>query len=205
MKKRGPPWPRPSEIDRQHAARLQRGRRTLDDVAGGHSQRTLARRRRRDTSRNLDAIVEAARQALAADPDASMQDVAVVAGLHRATVHRHFPTRLALVSAVRERAAAEAGAELRAARPSEGAARAALERATVAAIGVLERYGFAPGDDGTVAAILARGQREEGLRADVTPDVLAAAWGALVATLPPVAGGGGAAAAAVVQVLLGPV
>jgi AcrR family transcriptional regulator len=176
-------------------------------VAGGHPQSVFARPRRLDARRNLEAIVDAARRALAANPDASMQEVAEAAGVHRATVHRHFATREELLRAVHEQAWSEAARALEAARPGQGPARAALERVTDAAIGVLDRYrlpGFAPVDDGTVASILERGQREDGLRADVPPAVLATAWSGLLPAMLPREVAGAEAGALVVQVLLGP-
>jgi AcrR family transcriptional regulator len=176
-------------------------------VAGGHPQSVLTRPRRLDARRNVEAIVDAARRALAADPEASVHAVAEAAGVHRATVHRHFATREELVRAVREQAGSEAACALRAAHPGRGPAREALERVTDATIRVLDRYrlpGFTPVDDGTVAGILERGQREDGLRDDVAPTVLAAAWSGLVpAMLPPLLPSD-TAAATVVQLLLGP-
>lgn len=60
-----------------------------------------APRRRSDAQRNLGAILVAGAQVLAQNPRASIQEVAVAAGVHRATVHRHFASRDALVHAVR--------------------------------------------------------------------------------------------------------
>jgi AcrR family transcriptional regulator len=60
------------------------------------------RERRVDARRNLDGIVVAAAELLAKRPRASMQDVAAAAGVHRATVHRHFQVRDDLLVAVRD-------------------------------------------------------------------------------------------------------
>lgn len=66
------------------------------------------RGRRADARLNMDAIVRAASGLLADAPRASMQEVASAAGLHRATVHRHFPSRDDLLTAVRDHAFAAA-------------------------------------------------------------------------------------------------
>lgn len=57
------------------------------------------RRRRSDARRSVDAIVDAACTVLGERPDASMEDIASLAGLSRQTVYAHFPSRDALVSA----------------------------------------------------------------------------------------------------------
>ncbi|ATQ31807.1 TetR family transcriptional regulator [Rhodococcus ruber Chol-4] len=61
---------------------------------------------RRRTSRNRARILEAAMGCFAADPDASMDDVAQAAGVVRRTVYAHFPSREALVDGIAEEAAA---------------------------------------------------------------------------------------------------
>jgi serine phosphatase RsbU (regulator of sigma subunit) len=68
------------------------------------------RRRRSDVALNRARIVEAARHLLADDPDATMSEIAAQAGVARGTAYRHFPTRDALIDAVRrqERDDAEA-------------------------------------------------------------------------------------------------
>jgi serine phosphatase RsbU (regulator of sigma subunit) len=68
------------------------------------------RRRRSDVALNRARIVEAARHLLADDPDATMSEIAAKAGVARGTAYRHFPTRDALIDAVRrqERDDAEA-------------------------------------------------------------------------------------------------
>lgn len=48
---------------------------------------------RADARRNIEAILGAAREALAADPGTSLNAIAERAGVHRATLHRHFPNR----------------------------------------------------------------------------------------------------------------
>jgi AcrR family transcriptional regulator len=52
---------------------------------------------RSDAVRNRDAIVDAAREVLAGDGDASMHAIARAAGVGQGTLYRHFPTREALV------------------------------------------------------------------------------------------------------------
>jgi AcrR family transcriptional regulator len=55
---------------------------------------------RSDAQHNRDRILEAARQALAASADASLNSIAKKAGVGPGTLYRHFPTREALVLAV---------------------------------------------------------------------------------------------------------
>lgn len=60
--------------------------------------------RRRDALANLARIVAAAGELMAQDPDVPVGQVARHAGVGRSTLYRHFPTREALVDAVRRRA-----------------------------------------------------------------------------------------------------
>jgi AcrR family transcriptional regulator len=107
------------------------------DGSGGDAP---SRARRADARRNIEAIVEAARATLAADPSAAMQDIAQSAGLHRATLHRHFPARDDLVDAVRARA---------------------IDDAAVAIAGLMSDGGQEPGPllDGVISALLDIGDR----------------------------------------------
>ncbi|MEV0310861.1 TetR/AcrR family transcriptional regulator [Nonomuraea fuscirosea] len=68
--------------------------------------------RRADAEREVAAILEAGARLLSADPTAGPADVATAAGVSLAVLHRHFPSREALVDAVLDRAADLADAVL---------------------------------------------------------------------------------------------
>ena len=97
-------------------------------------------RRRADAERSIARILDAAVDALASDPGASMAEIARRAGVVRATIYVHFPTREALIDAVTQRAVAEATATIKAAEPERGDAADALCRVVVSAWRTLERY-----------------------------------------------------------------
>jgi TetR/AcrR family transcriptional repressor of mexCD-oprJ operon len=59
--------------------------------------------RRADARRNIETILDAAERCLAADPDASMSDIANEAGLGRVTIYGHFKTRAELIEVVARR------------------------------------------------------------------------------------------------------
>jgi AcrR family transcriptional regulator len=101
---------------------------------------TPARRRRADAERSVAQIEEAAVDALASDPDVSMAEIARRAGVVRATIYVHFPTREALIEAVTERAIAEAVQTIEAAEPSRGDPAAALRRVLAATWAALGRF-----------------------------------------------------------------
>jgi AcrR family transcriptional regulator len=85
-------------------------------------------RRRADAERSIARILEAAVDALGEDQEASMADIARRAGVVRATIYVHFPTREALLEAVTHRAIAEVTRVIDAAQPDQGAPSEALER-----------------------------------------------------------------------------
>jgi AcrR family transcriptional regulator len=91
-----------------------------------------ARKRRADAERNIQAIIDAALDALASDPDASMAEIARRAGVVRATVYMHFPTRESLLDAVMERSTGLVAEAIRSAEPSRGEPTEALERVLLA-------------------------------------------------------------------------
>ena len=86
------------------------------------------RRRRSDADRSVQAILEAALDALAGDPDASMAEIARRAGVVRATIYAHFPTRESLLDSVMEHAVAEVAEATAVAEPTRGEPEEALER-----------------------------------------------------------------------------
>src|SRR5206468_2425728 len=90
------------------------------------------KRRRADAERNIASITDAALEALASDPDASMAEIARRAGVVRATIYMHFPTREALLDAVMERATGMVAEATREAEPERGDPKEALERVLLA-------------------------------------------------------------------------
>lgn len=59
---------------------------------------------RADARRNRELILEVSARILAANPEASIADIAAAAGLGRATVYRHFPDVAAIHAAMTEEA-----------------------------------------------------------------------------------------------------
>jgi TetR/AcrR family transcriptional repressor of mexCD-oprJ operon len=97
-------------------------------------------RRRADAQRSVARILDAAVDALASDPEASMAEIARRAGVVRATIYVHFPTRESLLEAVTERAISEVTRVIEAAEPQRGEAADALGRIVTAAWRALGRF-----------------------------------------------------------------
>jgi TetR/AcrR family transcriptional repressor of mexCD-oprJ operon len=97
-------------------------------------------RKRADAERNVAAILEAATSTLALQPQTGMDEIAVAAGVGRATVYRHFPTREDLVRAIYARALDEGEAVILGLALEEGPAVEALERTIDALLGLADRY-----------------------------------------------------------------
>lgn len=98
------------------------------------------RRRRADAERSVQAILDAALEALTTDPDASMSEIARRAGVVRATVYVHFPTRETLIAAITDRALAETSEALGAVNVRHGDPAEALSRMLAASWRILGRY-----------------------------------------------------------------
>lgn len=86
------------------------------------------KRRRADAERSIASITNAALEALASDPDVSMAEIARRAGVVRATIYMHFPTRESLLDAVMEHAVAQVAEATSGAEPTLGEPEEALER-----------------------------------------------------------------------------
>jgi AcrR family transcriptional regulator len=90
------------------------------------------KRRRADAERSIASITNAALEALASDPDVSMAEIARRAGVVRATIYMHFPTRESLLDAVMEHATGQVADAIREAEPGRGEPKEALERVLLA-------------------------------------------------------------------------
>jgi AcrR family transcriptional regulator len=110
------------------------------DHATRNASSQSKRRRRADAERSVARILDAAVEALASDPEASMAEIARRAGVVRATIYAHFPTREALLEAVTERAISEVTQVMAAAEPARGDPAEALERVLTAAWRELGRF-----------------------------------------------------------------
>ncbi len=98
------------------------------------------KRRRADAERSISSIIDAALEALASDPNASMAEIARRAGVVRATIYMHFPTRESLLDAVMEHATALVADAIRQAEPNRGEPTEAVERVLLAAWQQLSQF-----------------------------------------------------------------
>jgi AcrR family transcriptional regulator len=98
------------------------------------------KRRRADADRSVAAILDAALEALASDPDSSMSEIARRAGVVRATIYVHFPTRETLLDAVMDYAVGHVAEATRAAEPQRGEPAEALQRVLRATWRQLAQY-----------------------------------------------------------------
>ncbi|MET7381853.1 TetR/AcrR family transcriptional regulator [Streptomyces sp. NPDC005526] len=147
---------------------------------------------------NRDHVLRSAAALLTRKSTATMDEVARAAGISRATLHRHFAGRDALVRALESLGIAECGAALDTARLDEGPAGEAvrrLVRAIEPAAGLLaflytenqlfegeeQNAGWTRIDD-RVAALFRRGQAAGEFRIDLTPAWLTEALYGLLAS-----------------------
>lgn len=144
--------------------------------------------RRADAARNIDRILESAIHVFAMDPAAGMSDVAAHAGVGRATLYRHFPSRDDLMVAIKAQARHEAITAVESCPLDEGSAVECIERIVRAVIELGDRYRFisgwrAEGDEypeprerisAALQAAAERGQRRGEITRSVPPE-----WAAL--------------------------
>ncbi len=149
----------------------------------------LPESRRADAERNVLRIQEAAIRLWAEQPSAGVADVAAAAGVGRATLYRHFPTRESLLEAIRSRGLADGEQALVDCRLDEGSPSMALERLLAAWLELGDRYRVVVANPSQPDNYPAR-QREEAMAAamqeliqrgqtlgEFSPD-LPAPWGA---------------------------
>ena len=120
---------------------------------------------RSDAERNRQRVLDQATRVLTRDRGAGVAEIAHEAGVGRATLYRHFPTREDLLAAIHERACEESEAAIAASRVAEGTATAALERLVAALLDVGDRYRFLLADDTSDLPEPHKRAREERLRA----------------------------------------
>jgi AcrR family transcriptional regulator len=144
-----------------------------------------------------EQVLRDAAALLARRATASMDEIAKAAGISRATLHRHFPGRDALVRALGALGIEQVGECLNAARIEEGDPAEAVRRLIDEAIPVSGFLGFLYGEnqlydlpeieagwaaiDARVGALFARGQEEGLFRYDLSPAWLVEALYALIA------------------------
>ncbi|KUM83731.1 TetR/AcrR family transcriptional regulator [Streptomyces pseudovenezuelae] len=144
-----------------------------------------------------DHVLRSAAALLTRKSTATMDEVARAAGISRATLHRHFAGRDALVRALEEHGIAECEAALDAARLDEGSASDAVHRLVreiepVAGLlaflyGENELWEDGGGDswsrlDLRIASVFVRGQQNGEFRIDLSPVWLTEALYGLVAS-----------------------
>jgi len=144
-----------------------------------------------------DHVLRSAAALLTRKSTATMDEVAKAAGISRATLHRHFAGRDALVRALEEHGIAECEAALDAARLDEGSASDAVHRLVreiepVAGLlaflyGENELWEDGGGDswsrlDLRIASVFVRGQQNGEFRIDLSPVWLTEALYGLVAS-----------------------
>ncbi|MGW5715162.1 TetR/AcrR family transcriptional regulator [Amycolatopsis sp. NPDC003865] len=143
--------------------------------------------------RTRSAILEAAARALGRRPDAGIAEIADEAGVGRATLYRHFPTRDSLLRSLAEAGIAELDAAFAAANLDELPAARALTRIIAVFLRNGGKYaavlrqadGYCDRADvertaKPVREVLARGVRDQVLRSDLREDVLFALFSAIV-------------------------
>jgi AcrR family transcriptional regulator len=153
-------------------------------VSDHHTNPAAAiRPRRADAERSIARILDAAVTCLSLDPDASMADIARQAGVVRATIYVHFPTRESLIAAVTHHAINDVAQVIASADPESGDPTEALRRVISTTWKTLGRYHALvaintrlPHEElhhqhasalGALEPLIVRGQKSGAFRADV--------------------------------------
>ncbi|WP_043622166.1 TetR/AcrR family transcriptional regulator [Nonomuraea candida] len=97
---------------------------------------------RADAERSMRAIMAAAEDVLSANPVATMEQIAEAAGVARATIHRRFASREALIEAMEVTAWREILEAVKAARPHTAPPLVALHQATASILQVKPAWRF---------------------------------------------------------------
>ena len=111
---------------------------------------------------NRARILATARQELAANPDASLEEIAHAAGVARRTLYGHFPNRQALISALAQEATAWIEEVYTEARRTGDDPVTAMARMTTAVWAVGDRYRM-------LISLARRDLGQEGVRAALAP------------------------------------
>ncbi|MFF6999723.1 TetR/AcrR family transcriptional regulator [Streptomyces sp. NPDC008313] len=100
---------------------------------------------RADAERSVRAILEAAERVLAAEPGASMEQIAAAAGVARTTIHRRFASRQALIETLATSAARQLAQAVDDGRPDTAPPLVAMHRITANVLQVKGAWAFALG------------------------------------------------------------
>jgi len=139
-----------------------------------------------------ETVLRAAATLLAADSGASLAEIAAAAGVGRTTVHRAFPTRSDLLTALAVDAVDRLREAIASARLDEGRAPEALERVVESVLPLADELRFLEAGPevwdlpelrdawwditASLDALVERGQREGTLRPDVPAEVVVEAF-----------------------------
>ncbi len=143
-----------------------------------------------------EAVLDAATRVYALNPRASTQEVALAAGISRATLHRLFPSRDVLIEELGLLAVTRINEAYAASRLEEGTVLQALQRLVVTLMPVVHQFAYLAGEwqlqqserlmaadrdlQGQTERLLRRGQEEGYLRRDLPVAWMAHSLGGLL-------------------------